>query len=305
MNKGIGAALAAYALWGLLPVYWKAVGSVPALQILGHRVVWSFAFAVLLLLIRRRWTWLKQTAHSRRTLATFLGTGTILGINWLTFIWAVNAGYIVDTSLGYFINPLLNVLLGVLFLRERLRTWQWGSLAIAAAGVAYLTLSYGAFPWIALTLALTFAFYGLLHKTAALGALEGLSLETAFMSVPALAYLFYLQGVKDVSLGQAEPGIVVLLVFSGVVTALPLLWFNYAARRIPLSMLGFLQYIAPTLQFLVGVLLYKEEFTHARMVGFGLIWVALAIYSLEGAISRQRAPARQSKSQPAGQNIGR
>jgi chloramphenicol-sensitive protein RarD len=305
MNKGIGAALAAYALWGLLPVYWKALGAVSALQILGHRVVWSFAFAALLLLVRRRWTWLKQTAHSRRTLITFLGTGTILGVNWLTFIWAVNAGYIVDTSLGYFINPLLNVVLGVLFLKERLRPWQWASLTVAGAGVAYLTFNYGAFPWVALTLAVTFAFYGFLHKTADLGALEGLSLETAFMSVPALTYLIYLQGVEKVSLSQAEPGIVALLVFSGVVTALPLLSFNYAARCIPLSTLGFLQYIAPTLQFLVGVVLYKEQFTHARMVGFGLIWIALAIFSLEGAISHQRAPGRQPKPRPAGQDIGR
>ena len=222
------------------------------------------------------------------TLITFLGTSSILALNWFIYIWAVNAGRIVDTSLGYFINPLLSVLLGVLFLGERLRLWQWISVGIAACGVSYLTLSHGTFPWIALGLATTFGFYGLLRKTAPLDALEGFSLETTFLFLPALGYLLYLERMGTASFGHTVALTNTLIALSGVVTALPLILFAYAAKRVTLATVGILQYIAPTGQFLLGVLVYGETFTQPQMVGFSVIWIALFIYSLEGVIERRR-----------------
>ena len=287
-KSGVLSAVGAYALWGLLPVYWRAVQAVPAFEIICHRMAWSFAFVALLLIWKRRWEWLQQVRRRPVTLITFLGTSSILALNWFIYIWAVNAGHIVDTSLGYFINPLLSVLLGVLFLGERLRLWQWISVGIAACGVSYLTLSHGAFPWIALGLATTFGFYGLLRKTAPLGALEGLSLETTFLFLPALAYLLYLERVGTASFGHTVALTNILIALSGVVTALPLILFAYAAKRVTLATVGILQYIAPTGQFLLGVLVYGETFTQPRMVGFSVIWIALLIYSLEGVIERRR-----------------
>jgi chloramphenicol-sensitive protein RarD len=288
MKKGgTLAAIGAYAIWGLLPVYWKAIQEVPAFEILCHRIVWSFVFVALLLLWKRRWEWLEQ-ARRPITLLVFLATGCILSLNWFLYIWAVNAGRILDPSLGYFINPLLSVLLGVLFLRERLRVWQWVSVGIAAVAVIYLTVSYGAFPWVAITLAVTFGTYGLLRKTAALDALEGLGLETTFMLFPALGYLVYLERVGAGSFGHATAQTNVLLALAGVVTASPLILFGYAAKRVTLATVGILQYIAPTGQFLLGVLVYGEDFGQARMIGFSAIWVALLIYSIEGFVEGRR-----------------
>lgn len=288
-KSGPLSAVGAYALWGLLPIYWKAVQTVPAFEILCQRMVWSFVFVVLLLMWRKRWEWLRQVRKRPVTLITFLGTSSLLALNWFTYIWAVNADHLVDTSLGYFINPLLSVLLGVLFLRERLRMWQWISVGIAACGVTYLTVSYGAFPWIALALATTFGFYGLLRKTAPLDALDGLSLETAFLFLPALAYLLYLERIGTASFGHTTAMVNTLLALSGVATALPLILFTYAAKRVTLATVGILQYIAPTGQFLLGVLLYEETFTQTRVVGFSTIWIALLIYSFEGIIERRRS----------------
>jgi chloramphenicol-sensitive protein RarD len=286
MNKGTLAAIGAYALWAVFPVYWKTVQMVPAFEILCHRMVWSFVFVALLLTWKKRWEWAQRVRKHPAILCVFLGTSAMLALNWFIYIWAVNAGHLVDTSLGYFINPLLSVLLGVVFLRERLRLWQWIAVAIAACGVSYLTVSYGAFPWIALTLALTFGFYGLLRKTAPLNALEGLLLETTFMFLPALAYLLYLESRGAASFGHASALTNTLLALSGVATSLPLLLFAYGAKRIPLATVGILQYIAPTGQFLLGVLVYGESFTQTRMIGFSVIWVALLIYSLEGIVER-------------------
>jgi len=287
-KSGIVSAIGAYALWGLLPVYWKAVQAVPALEILCHRMAWSFVFVALILAWKKHWAWLRRVRESPVVLVTFLGTSSILALNWFIYIWAVNAGHLVDTSLGYFINPLLSVLLGVLFLRERLRPWQWTAVGIAACGVIYLAVSYGAFPWIALALAVTFGFYGLLRKAAPLDAIEGISMETAFMFLPALTYLIYLECMGKASFGHATALTNVLLALSGVVTALPLILFTYAAKRVTLATVGILQYIAPTGQFLLGVLAYGEEFTPTRLVGFSVIWVALLLYSLEGITERRR-----------------
>lgn len=284
MKAGILYAIGAYALWGVLPIYWKAVKIVPAPEILCHRILWSFVFLLALLGVKRHWRWLGGAIRNRTTRLTFLGTSFILSINWLTYIWAVNAGYIVDTSLGYFINPLINVFLGVLLLRERLRAFQWLAVGIAAGGILYLTIGYGSFPWIALVLAFSFASYGYLRKTASLGSLEGLSLEAGILSLPALGYLLFLEGACTGSFGHRGRGINLLLLFTGVATAVPLLGFASAARRITLTTLGLLQFIAPTLQFLVGVFVYEEPFIKTRLIGFCFIWAALLIYSVEGAI---------------------
>ena len=297
MKTGVLAAIVAYTLWGILPIYWKALQSVPALEIMSHRTVWSFVFVLLLLTARRQWAWVRQARSSPKTLLTFAGSACLLGLNWTTYIWAVNAGHVVDSSLGYFINPLVSVLLGVLFLRERLRFWQGVAIGLAAGGVLFLTLGLGAFPWIALTLAGTFGFYGLLRKTAPLGSLEGLSLETALLSIPTLAYLVALQVAGTASFVYAGPTTSLLLALTGVVTAFPLLMFAYAARHVRLATVGILQYIAPTLQFLLGVLVYHEPFTSTRLIGFAAIWLALLIYSSDGLLVERR---RRAGRLPAG-----
>ena len=287
-NKGIYYAVGAYALWGLFPIYWKAIQTVAAREILCHRMVWSLMVIVIMLSYKKHWKWLQNAITKPVTLITFLCTACILSLNWLTYIWAINSGYIVETSLGYFINPLVNVLLGVIFLRESPRFWQWIAIMIATGGVLYLTVGYGAFPWIALTLAFTFGTYGLLRKTASLNALEGLSMEIGILFLPALAYLIYLEHAGIASFGHTQMLTSILLTFAGVVTALPLLLFASAARRITLTTLGLLQYIAPTLQFLLGVLVYGEIVTKSRMTGFVVIWIALFIYSIEGIIKGKR-----------------
>lgn len=295
MNKGVVYAAGAYILWGLLPVYWKALDEVSAGQILAHRIVWSLASVGLFLLVRRNWSWLPGALRQPRVLLLFVLSGVLLGINWFVFIWGVNAGFIVETSLGYFINPLVNVLLGFLLLKETLRGTQWLALSIALVGVLYLTFSYGAFPWIALTLAFTFSFYGLIRKTAPLNSAEGLFLETAVLFLPALGFLI-LQEMHGVgAFGHSGTAINLTLAGAGIVTSIPLILFAAGARRITLTTLGLLQYIMPTLQFLIGVFIYHEEFGPSRVVGFGLIWLALILYTSEGLIQRKRhlSPAAQ------------
>jgi chloramphenicol-sensitive protein RarD len=256
-------------------------------------MTWSLLFVLLLLIMRRRWAWLKTAVHTPRTLVLFTASALLLSVNWFVYIWGVNAGFIVETSLGYFINPLVSVLMGVFFLGERLRKGQWGAIALAAVGVIYLTVRYGALPWIALTLATTFALYGLIRKTAPLGSLEGLSLETALMFLPALGYLIYLESQGTAAFGHVDGQTTLLLGLAGVATAVPLLFFAAGARRIKLATIGILQYIAPTLQFLIGVLVYHESFSVDRLVGFSLIWLALVIYSAENIwFSRQQPRLR-------------
>jgi chloramphenicol-sensitive protein RarD len=292
MNRGILYGIAAYTIWGFLPLYWKALQDVPAGEILANRIVWSFVFVVLLLTYKRNWRWLAPALKQRRIILTFMATGLLLALNWFIYIWTVNAGYVIETSLGYFINPLVNVLLGVVFLRERLRKGQVPAVALAVAGVVYLTISYGAFPWIALTLAFTFAFYGLLRKTAPLGATEGVTLETAVLFLPAAAAMLYLNRTGSGAFGEGDPQTTLLLIGVGVITAVPLLFFGAAARRITLTNLGLLQYIAPTLQFLLGVYVFGEAFGKEQLVGFGLIWMALIIYSFESIwVSQGKDPA--------------
>jgi chloramphenicol-sensitive protein RarD len=291
MNRGILYGIGAYVLWGVLPIYWKQLQHVPALEILGNRMVWSLALCVLLLTLRQKWAWLPRALQSRQTMLILLGAAALLTVNWGTYIWAVNAGFIIETSLGYFINPLMSVLIGVLILREELRPWQWVAVGVAAIGVLYLTIIYGRPPWIALTLAVTFAIYGLLKKKVRLPSLEGLTLETALMTPLALLYLGWLQMQGTAAFGHVDWATNLWLIGAGVVTAVPLLFFAAAAQRIPLSTIGILQYIAPTIQFLIGIFVYHEAFDRTRLIGFSLIWLALGIYTVDG-VHRQRARAR-------------
>lgn len=282
MNPGILYAFAAFVLWGLFPVYFKTLHQIPALEMLAHRMAWSLVFVIAVLVVRRHWRWLGPTLRDRRLLGRFAASAVLLSANWGIYIWAVNAGHIVEASLGYFINPLINVVFGYAFLRERLRALQWAAVALAMAGVVWLTWQNGAPPWISLALAVTFGGYGLLRKTAQLGALEGLALETVLLFPVAIVYLTILSLAGESHFTHASRGLQLLLAAAGPITAIPLLLFGAAAQRIPLSMLGLIQYVTPTLQLLTGVLIYGEPFGVVRAIGYGAIWVALALYSLEG-----------------------
>ncbi len=288
-NKGVIQAAGAYALWGLFPLYWKALHDVPALQLLSHRIVWSSVLLTVLLVALGSARSFRETAFRPRTLGVYAVASLLLGVNWLTYVWGVNAGFVVETSLGYFINPLLSVVLGVVFLGEKLRGVQWVSVGLAAAGVAYLTYDYGRLPWIALVLAFTFALYGLVKKLSPLGSVEGLALETGLLFVPAAAVLVYAQATGTGHLTGSGPLMVAGLVGAGVVTTVPLLLFASSARRIPLVLIGVLQYIAPTLQFLLGVFVFHEVVSAHTLVGFALVWAALALFAGE-ALARKVAP---------------
>ena len=291
LNRGVLAGIGAYLMWGFFPIYFKSLQSVPALEIMFHRVVWSFLFLILVVLVRKEWLRLKREISRPRVVLLYTLAACLLAANWLVYIYGVNAGQVVETSLGYFINPLMSVALGVVFLRERLRPTQWLPIALAAAGVVYLTLELGKLPWIALALALTFGLYGLMKKVAPLGALHGLTLETGLLLLPGLLYLLALEQSGQSAFAHAGAGVTLLLGLAGVITSVPLLLFATAARSIPLYMVGILQYIAPTCQFLLGVFLYHEPFTQTQLIGFSLIWVALAIYTFEGLLVRRRAAA--------------
>lgn len=291
MNPGILMAAGAYVSWGLLPVYWKLLGHVPTAQLLSHRIVWSFVTLAVILALRGRLGPLlgRISPAARRS---YMLASLLIGVNWFIYVWSVNAGYIVEASLGYFITPLLSVLLGVFFLRERLRRLQWAPLALAAAGVVYLAFDYGRLPWIALALASTFSLYGLVKKKAPLGAFEGLTLETAMLLPPALAWLVWSQWRGEGVFLHAGTLSDLLLVGAGTVTTAPLAMFAAAAQRIPLSMIGILQYIAPTIQFLLGVFMYHEPFTRAQFAGFSMVWIALLLFLLERWVAARSLSAR-------------
>ncbi len=286
MSKGYIYSITAYALWGFLPIYWKQLHDVPAGEIILHRIIWSLAFLLLLGLLRGQWRWLRQLyLHPKRTLVLGVAAA-LLAANWLIYVWGVNHGYVVQASLGYFITPLLSVLLGVAFLHEKLRRLQWAAVGLAAAGVLYLMLGVGEIPWVAFGLAATFGLYGFSKKKMRLEAIEGLTAEMSMLFLPALVIFLLL-----LSHGQARStqsaSIMALLVGGGAVTAIPLLFFGAATRSIPLSAVGVLQYIAPLLQFLVGVFIYHEPFSRGRFIGFAIIWAAVAIFIID-SIRAQR-----------------
>lgn len=296
MHKGIWYAVGAYLSWGFFPVYFKWLRHVPALQLIGHRIVWSCLMLLGILLLTRQWAAFRAAIVKPRVIRIYLIAAILIGINWVVFVWAINANFIIEISLGYFISPIVNVLMGIIFLRERLRSWQWVSIAAAIAGMLYLAFAYGSVPWIAMTLALSFGVYGLVKKAAPLGSLNGLTLETAILFLPALCYLLYSGGSGQGAFLHNGAVADALLVGSGLVTAVPLLLFASASQRIPLWQLGILQYIAPTLQFILGTVVYKEPFTHAQLGGFGLIWAALIIFGVEGVLTgRARAAAELNR----------
>jgi len=286
MNKGILNGIAAYALWGFFPIYWKLLHEVPALQLIGHRIAWSFLLLLGVISLTGQWDDFRSKLDVR-IFGIYLIASLLVGVNWLTYIWAVNAGFIVETSLGYFINPLLSVLMGVLFLRERLRITQWIPVVLAALGVLYLTFVYGRLPWIALLLAFTFGFYGLVKKLAPLGSLYGLTFETGILFLPALAYLGIVQANNTASFLHSSLTLDLLMIGAGLVTTVPLLMFASAAKQIPLSMIGILQYLAPSIQFLIGIFVYKEVFDNSRLIGFGLVWLALIIFWVENYLANR------------------
>ena len=286
MSKGVWSAIAAYGAWGLFPIYWKLLAHIPALQLLSHRIIWSCVLLALIILVTRDTRAFLAEISRPRVFSIYLGAALLVGLNWFVYVWAVNAGHVVETSLGYFINPLFSVVFGVAFLGERLRPWQWAAVGLAAAGVAFLTVTHGSLPWIALTLAITFALYGLVKKTAPLSSVHGLALETAILLLPAAVFLGFetAQGRGGFPTGDASD---LLVVGAGVATTVPLLLFSTAAKRIPLYWIGLFQYIAPTIQFMLGVFVYREALTIERLLGFSIVWAALAVFIVEGLITHR------------------
>lgn len=287
-NKGLLYGVIAYALWGFFPIYWRLLQGVPAIELLAHRIAWSFLLLVAAVLFMRQWSDFRSSLNAW-TFQIYFIAAILIGVNWLTYVWAVNAGFIIETSLGYFINPLLSVLMGVFFLRERLRSAQWIPIALAAIGVAYLTFAYGRLPWIALLLAFSFGFYGLAKKLAPLGSVFGLTLETGILFLPAVAYLGWAEANGSASFLHTSATSNLLMIGAGVVTTIPLLLFASAAKQIPLSMIGILQYLAPTIQFLIGVFVYKEPFDQSRLIGFGIVWLALIAFWVENYLASRRS----------------
>lgn len=274
-------ALGCFCLWGLNPIYFKTVASVPVIEVLGHRVVWSVPFLVVLVGVSRRWPQVADVLRSRRARSILMVTALILATNWSLYIWAVASAQIVQSGLGYYINPLVNMVLGTVVLRERLRPWQWAAVALAGAGVLNLSIAYGQFPWLAISLAVTFGVYGLLRKIVAAESLDGLMVETLLLLPFALALLAYLAVIGAGSFGAVSSHLDLMLILAGPVTAVPLLLFAAAARRLRLAALGFCQYLSPTLQLLLAVAVYGEPFTRAHIVTFGCVWIAIVIYSLD------------------------
>jgi chloramphenicol-sensitive protein RarD len=297
-RRGLVYGVAAYLMWGLFPLYWPLLAPAQAAEILAHRIVWSLAFLVLLLWRRVGFGWVRRLPA--RKLSLLAVAAVVVAVNWGTYIWAVTHQHVIETALGYFINPIVTVLIGVFVLRERLHPMQWLAVAIAAVAVLVLTAAYGHLPWIALILAGSFASYGLAKKQAAVGALEGLGVETALLFGPALGYLVYLSAQGAATFGHVARATDALLVGSGVMTAIPLLCFGAAANRIPLTTIGLLQYLAPSLQFLCGVLVFHESMPASRWLGFGLVWCALVVLALYGVgLERLSAIAPWLRARPS------
>ena len=296
LHSGLVYAALAFVWWGLFPLYFRLVTTVPAAEVLAHRVVWCLLVLSVALLLRRQWGWLRPVLRSPKVLLAFTASALLIGANWLAYIWAVTHGHVLDASLGYFITPLVNVLLGMTLLHERLRRAQWVALSLAALGVVWLAWQAGHPPWIALVLAATFGGYGLLRKVAVLGALEGLTLETLLLAPLALGVLALAAQRGDSSFPAPDALTNLWILALGPVTAVPLLLFAAGARRLSMTTLGLMQYIGPTIQFIVGVWAFHEPFSGQRLVGFGLIWLALVVYTADGLqVGRRRAaPASQT-----------
>jgi chloramphenicol-sensitive protein RarD len=294
--SGLAAAATAFFIWGLLPLYLKLLQAVPVLQVTAHRLVWGCAFALIWLAIRRElphvWTALRDSRIRWRLCLSAM----LISINWITYVYGIANERVVETSLGYFINPLVNVLIGVVVLAERLNRAQWTAVAIAAMGVSYLTWNAGHPPWIALTLAFSFALYGLVRKVVQVDALAGFASETLVLLPVGIGYLIWCELGGVGSIGHLSPSINALLVLGGPLTAIPLVLFAFGARRIPYSTVGLLQYIGPTIQLILAILVFHEPFSHERAIGFSLIWTALAIYAIDGLWRSRKVAALSSSS---------
>jgi len=297
-RAGVASGLAAYGLWGLFPLYFTLLEPAGGLEIVAHRVVWSLVFIGLLLTVVRRWPHVRAAVADRRTVLVLLGAAVLIAANWLVFVYGVNSGHVVETSLGYFINPLVSVLLGVVVFAERLRALQWVAVGIAAVAVAVLTVDYGRPPWIALTLAATFGLYGLMKKLVRVEAAPGLFIETALVVLPAAVVLAVLHAQGEGTAGNAGTGHLLLLLSSGIATAVPLLLFASATRRIPLSTVGLLQYVTPLMQLAIGVFVYREPMPPARLAGFVIVWIALAVFTAD-SLRQARAGARRRTAEAA------
>src|SRR3954466_1688726 len=278
---GVASGIAAYALWGLFPLYFPLLEPAGGVEIVAHRVLWSLLFVAVLLTVVRRWGLVRAAFRDRRTVLVLGGAAVLIAVNWLVFVYGVNSGHVVETSLGYFINPLVSVLLGVVFFAERLRPLQWTAVGVAALAVAVLTIDYGRPPWIALALAASFGLYGLMKKLVRVPAAPGLFVETVLVAVPAVAVLAVLHASGDGTFANAGGGPALLLASWGIATAIPLLLFAAAARRIPLSTVGLLQYVTPLMPLAIGVFVDGEPMPPARLAGFSIVWVALAVFTFD------------------------
>ncbi|MFI7500571.1 EamA family transporter RarD [Streptomyces sp. NPDC049687] len=298
---------AAYGMWGLVPLFWPLLKPAGSVEILAHRMVWSLAFVAAALAVVRRWAWAGELLRQPRRLGLVVIAASVITVNWGVYIWAVNSGHVVEASLGYFINPLVTIAIGVLILKERLRPAQWAAVGVGFAAVLVLTIGYGRPPWISLCLAFSFATYGLVKKKVNLGGVESLAAETAVQFLPALGFLLWLSAQGDSTFTGEGAGHSALLASTGIVTALPLVCFGAAAIRVPLSTLGLLQYLAPVFQFLLGVLYFGEEMPAERWAGFGLVWLALVLLTADAWRSARRPRAievpRVSSAPPAAVDV--
>jgi chloramphenicol-sensitive protein RarD len=294
MNRGIILALSTYIFWGLHPIYWKLLKHVPSVEILSHRILWSLVFFIIIKSFSKEWKGLKIKIKKSNKKLIFILPAFLIGSNWALYIWAVNADFIIETSLGYFICPLVSVFLGVFFLKESLRKIQWVAVLIAAVGVLIMTFIYGQFPWISIYLAGTWGLYGLLRKNSPLSAVEGLTLETAVLSIPIIIYLIYLKIIGSSSF-LIDPQTSILLVGTGIISGLPLIIFIIGSKLINLSLIGILQYVYPILIFLIGVFIYNEPLIESRIVGFIFIWIAVIVYIVDEILFRKKSPKRVPK----------
>lgn len=291
-QSGVLIGLAAYTMWGVFPVYFKLIESVAPLEVLTHRVVWAVPFGALIIALRSQWSEVKVAFGHRRMMLGLCTSALFITINWLIYIWAIQNGRIFESSLGYYINPLLYVLVGVLFLGERLRTLQIAAVVLASIGVLFLTINGGVFPWVALSLAASFTVYGVIRKQIVVGAMPGLFVETSILFPFALGWLIWIVQAGQASIVNADTKITLLLLLGGPITVVPLLMFAIAARRLTMTAIGFMQFLAPTLQFLTGVY-YGETLTPAHMVCFAFIWAAVVVFSIDAMLRGRKKPLRE------------
>jgi chloramphenicol-sensitive protein RarD len=293
-TSALVAGIAAFTTWGLVPIYWKLLKAVPATEILAHRFIWTSVFLIALLTWQRRWTEVETNVRSRRARLYCLASGSMIAITWFLYIWAVIIGRVIETSLGYYMTPLMNVLLGAVFLRERLTRWQFVSILLGTIGVLNLTFGYGRLPWVALSLCTTFGLYGLLRKKSGTAAIPGLFIETVLLVPLAIAYLIFLKTNGHLIFGPPHISLSILLMSAGIVTAVPQVWFGHAAQHLRLTTLGFLQYLAPTGTFFLGMFVYHEPFTRNHLITFALIWIALAIFTGDAVVRWRSGRTREA-----------